>query len=188
MKRNIPHRSFVLAVGLLLAAGVATADSDLWLHVKVDEAGGANVVVNLPISLVEKALPMIPVDEWNDGHIHFDGDVDWTLSDFRELWFEVRDAPDMTFVTVKDRGDDVRVWKEDGYLRVRVLEDDGRDAEVNVQIPARVVDALLSGDDNQVNVRAAIEALVDEGEGELVTVNDSDDRVRVWVDRIAEAE
>ena len=61
-------------------------------------------------------------------------------------------------------------------------------ADVNVQIPSSVVDALLSGEGEELNFRAAIEALAAEGEGELVTVNDDDDRVRVWVDHIAEAE
>ena len=72
-------------------------------------------------------------------------------------------------------------------VTVRASEDEDG-ADVNVQIPSRVVDALLSGEGEELNFRAAIEALAAEGEGELVTVNDDDDRVRVWVDHIAEAE
>lgn len=186
--REIKTRSLAWALAVIVGSGVAMADSDLWLHVKVDEADGAKVMVNLPISLVEKALAMIPSGDWHDGHIMIDGDHEWSVSDLRDLWQEVRDAQDMTFVTVQDEGDNVRVWKEGGYLKVSVLEGDGEDTEVNVRIPTRVVDALLSGEEDQLNFRAAIEALAAEGEGELVTVNDDNDRVRVWVDHTAEAE
>jgi len=51
-----------------------------------------------------------------------------------------------------------------------------------------VVDALLGGDGEEFDFHAAISALAAEGEGELVTVNDNNDRVRVWVDSSAEAE
>lgn len=186
--REIKTRTLAWALAMIVGSGAAMADSDLWLHVKVDEADGAKVMVNLPIGLVEKALPMIPSGDWHDGRIRIDGDHDWSVAELRDLWQEVRDAQDMTFVTVQDDGENVKVWKEGDYLKVSVLENDGKDAEVNVRIPARVVDALLSGEEDQLNFRAAIEALAAEGEGELVTVNDDNDRVRVWVDHIAEAE
>lgn len=151
------------ALVALLVTPAAWADSDLWLHVRVDEANGAKVSVNLPIGLVEKAIPMIPTEHFQDGHLVIDHDVE-------------------------DGDDNVKVWKEAGYLRVRVLEEGDGEAEVNVKIPERVVDALLGGDGEQLDLSAALAALVDEGEGELVTVNDDRDRVRVWVDRVAEAE
>ncbi len=69
---------------------------------------------------------------------------------------------------------------------VSVDEGDGGE-NVEVRVPARVVDALLSGEGDELNLIAAMEALVDEGEGNLVTVTGDDENVRVWVDRIAEA-
>ncbi len=185
--RTLKKHALIWALAVVVSAGVATADSDLWLHVKVDESGGAKVVVNLPIGIVEKAMSMIPAEDWNHGHVMIDGRHDWSVAELRELWNEVSGTPDMTFVTVEDDGEKVRVWKEGDYLKVRAIEDDGG-ADVNVQIPSRVVDALLSGEGEELNFRAAIEALAAEGEGELVTVTDDDDRVRVWVDHVAEAE
>ncbi len=79
------------------------------------------------------------------------------------------------------------MWKEAGFLRVQVRQDDN-DESVDVRVPERVVDALLSGEGDELNLEAAIHALVEEGEGELVTVTSQDERVRVWVDRIAEAD
>jgi len=181
----------IVAVAFFTLAVAAGAASDLWLHVKVDEDGGAKVSVNLPISMLEKALEMIPEEEFghgnfNNGMLEFD---DWHMSagDMRELWLEVKDGPDMTFVTVEDHGESVRVWKESGYLYVNVREDDDGDT-VDVRVPFAVVDALLSGEDGQLDIGAAMRALAEEGEGELVAVSSDDEQVRVWVDSMPEAE
>ena len=108
--RHIKTRTLAFALAVIVGSGAAVADSDLWLHVKVDEAEGAKVMVNLPIGLVEKAMMMIPQDAWNDGHIMIDGHHDWTVADLRELWQEISSVGDMTFVTVQDEGENVRVW------------------------------------------------------------------------------
>ena len=55
-------------------------------------------------------------------------------------------------------------------------------ADVDVKVPLRVVDALLSGPEGSFDFAAAIEALAAYGPGELVTVRDGDETVRVWID------
>ena len=184
------NKRAIIAAGLALvlgAAGMASA-SNLWLHVRVDESDGAKVKVNVPISMVEKAIAMVPDEHFRDGKLHFD---EWgdhmDTAQLRELWQEIKDSPDMTFVTVEEDDEFVRVWKEAGYLKVNVAEHD-KNEKVDVQVPLAVVDALLSGEGDELNIEAAIRALVDEGEGELVTVTGDDEQVRVWVDNIAEAE
>ncbi len=172
----------ILLTLALLTGGVATA-SDLWLHVKVLEHQGAKVTVNLPIALVEKASAFMPKKHMR--HIRFDhGHLDADVEDLRELWQEVRNSPDMTFVTVEEDHENVRVWKQSGYLYVEVR--DGDDEQVDVKVPLEVVDAFLSGE--EVDFRAAVQALVDHGQGQFVEVRDDDDSVRVWVDDVAEAE
>lgn len=180
MMRRIPP---LVIAGLLSAAGARAAD--LWLHVSVDEEDGAKVKVNLPLALVDKALAMVPDEHVRDGRVVLD-DVEWTVPELRALWQEIANSPDMTFVTVEDDGENVRVWKENGYLMVQVRED-GDDSTVDVRVPGTVVDALLSGDGDQLDLSAALIALAAHGEGELVTVNDDRDRVRIWVDASAEA-
>lgn len=181
---------FLVAAGLLvLGAGSAGAESNLWLHVRVDGDHGERVSVNLPLSLVEKAIPMIPDEHLRDGEFvldhHWGGDHHLTIAELRELWNELKSTPDMTFVTVEDRDETVRVSKSDGYLRVHA---DESDETVEVRIPESVVDALLSGEGESLNIRAAIEALAAHGEGELVTVTEDNEQVRVWIDRSAEAD
>jgi hypothetical protein len=176
------------AASLLIAAGAAHADSSLWLHVKVEGTDGENVSVNLPLSLIETALPMIPSEHFNDGEFVLDGH--WnnghslSISQLRELWNELKSTPDMTFVTVEDGDETVTVSKSNGYLQVHA---DESNEQVEVRVPESVVDALLSGDGEALDIRAAITALAAQGEGELVTVNGDDERVRVWIDSSADS-
>jgi hypothetical protein len=182
-------RVLLAAAALVIAAGAAQADSDLWLHVRVEGADGENVNVNLPLSLIEMALPMIPDENFNDGKFVLDGH--WgnghhlSISQLRDLWSELKSTRDMTFVTVEDGDETVTVSKSNGYLQVHA---DERDEKVEVRIPEAVVDALLSGDGETLDIRAAVTALAAQGEGELVTVNGSDERVRVWIDDTAESD
>ena len=185
MKEQI-HRISTVFLAALVIAGAASAASNLWFHVRVDEADGAKVTVNLPVSMIEKAIQMIPEKHLNHQGMHF-SDHEMTPADMRELWTELRDSPDMTFVKVEEEGEDVKIWKESGFLYVSVLEAEGNE-KVDVRVPFAVVDALLSGDEDEFNIEAAIHALVQEGEGELVTVTSDNDNVRIWVDSIAEAD
>ncbi len=180
------HRILTAFVCAVLAAGAASATSDLWLHVRVNEEGGAKVRVNLPVAMLEKAIQMIPDEHISHHGLHFD-EHHITPADLRELWQELKDSPDMTFVTVEEDDEHVRVWKESGYLYVTCSDDDDGEV-VDVRIPFAVVDALLSGEADELNFQAAVQALVDEGEGELVTVTSDDEEVRVWIDGIAEGE
>lgn len=178
--------SLMLAAAVLATAGSAVA-ADMWLHVRVDEQDGARVKVNLPITMIEKALAMVPEEHLHDGVIHIDAlDNHMSATEMRELWTEIKNGPDMTYVTVEESDETVKIWKESGYLRVHVRELD--DEEVSVRVPLTVMDALLSGGENELDVEAAVAALAQQGEGELVTVTGRDESVRIWVDQIAEAD
>lgn len=175
----------LLLLAVMTFAGTARAES-LWLHVKVD-GGDADerVTVNLPLSLIEKAIPMIPEDVMEQGRIQFNEGEEITIADLRDMWLDIQSQPDFTIARVESADENVRVAKEGDYIIVRV--DEGDNENVNVRIPVAVVDALFSGDGQQLNIRAALEALAAHGEGELVTVTDRDETVRVWVDAVAEA-
>lgn len=173
---------FAFALLVVLTTLPAAADG-LWLHVEVD--GGDNderVTVNLPLSLIEKALPMIPEEALAEGTIQFE-DSDFTIADLREMWRELESQDDFTIARVESPNENVRVAKEGAYLTVQV---EGDDENVQARIPVAVVDALFSGEGQQLNIRGALEALAAHGEGELVTVMDKSETVRVWVDSFAE--
>ncbi len=179
-------RVLVAAATLVIAAAAARADSDLWLHVKVDGSDGEKVTVNLPLSLIEMALPMIPNEHFSGDQFVLGGNGHHlSISQLRDLWNELKSTPDMTFVTVEDGDETVTVSKSNGYLRVHVDESHER---VEVRIPESVVDALLSGEGESLDIRAAVSALAAQGEGELVTVNGDDEQVRVWIDSSPESD
>jgi hypothetical protein len=53
---------------------------------------------------------------------------------------------------------------------------------VDIKVPFKVANALLSGSNDELNVLAAVRALGEYPSLELVTVQDESDNVRIWVD------
>ena len=67
-------------------------------------------------------------------------------------------------------------------LVIKVRGDRGHPEKVDVKLPLPVVDALLSGPDDELNFVAAVRALKESGDGELVAVTDRSTVVRIWID------
>lgn len=179
-----PILSTILLAASLATARGAEADSDLWLHVKVHEKeGGARVSINLPVSAVHKMASALPADAH---HVRIKDD-DMSAGDLRKIWDAVKNSPDAEFVTIDDKDEHVRVAKRGNYLVIRADEHGDKRSRVDVRVPTRVIEALLSGPGDQLDLGAALQALARHGEGELVTVDDGGDTVRVWVDRVAES-
>jgi hypothetical protein len=170
--------------GMVATAPAATAGpTERYLHVKVEDASkGESVNVNVPLSMAEKILPTINKGELHNGHVKI-GQADMNDVDIRALLDAVRTAPDNEFVTVKEKDQDVRVAKLNGNLVVHVRDAGKGGQKVDVTVPMKVVDALLStAKDNELDVSAAIKALSDAGDAVLVTVEDASQHVRIWVD------
>lgn len=139
------------------------------------------MTVNLPVSLLSAAAAMIPDQVQEDARIEIDElDMDW--SDLMTFWQEVKNAPEATFVTVETQDETVKVRKEGEFVTVRTTESSEDGAEVNVTVPLAVIDGLLSGPEGTLNFQAALEALVAYGPGNLVSVRDDDETVRIWID------
>jgi hypothetical protein len=175
----------VLALAMSVTAAHAGGKTQ-WLHVAVDgHHEEERVRVNLPLSLLSAVLPLIEDEGFHDGRIVFD-DAELDRADLVALLEAVRDAEDGEYVTIRDRGDHVRIAKDGKHVLVHVEERWGdaeeADETVEIRVPLAVVDALVSGEDDELNVLAAVEALGKHGDGNLVTVNDDGDLVRIWVD------
>ncbi len=168
------------------AAKAAPADSaERWLHVRVEDGHvdgeeGETVNVNVPLSLAEKVLPAIQVEKLQKGKVHLD-DGDMKDVDVRAILQAVKDAKDGVFVTVEGK-DNVRVAKEKGNLLVKVREGNDGGSRVDIQIPLEVVDALVSGDKEELDVAAAVRALAQHGDELLITVTEKGNNVRIWID------
>jgi len=190
------RKGVVTGLVLALTVTMALAGSDLWIHVKVDDEGrnGDKVRVNIPMSLVKEVLPLIRHDGLRDGKIrlselgHEIGDLDvegLEDLDVRALWDAIRKLEDAEFVTVEGDDENVRVYKEGNFMLVEV--DGGRD-RVNIRVPLEVVGALFSGEPGELDLLAAIDALGNYTDGDLVHVQDGDSTVRIWIDNRNESD
>jgi len=179
----------LLGIVLLPAAGLAgtkaAASDEPWIHIEVKERGGddAAINVNLPLALAEAALTAVSDDVTT--HMHLDqrhGDL--SVSDLRRMWNAMEDAGDAEFVTVEDGGETVRIYREGEFVFVKVDEKAG-DENVQIRMPVTVMDALLSGEGEQLDLQAAMASLTSLGgsSGELVRVEDGGDVVRIWIDK-----
>ena len=164
---------------------ISTASNhDRWLHVRVTNPSRneESVRVNVPLELAEKVLPTINKNRLHSGRVKFD-DIDCHGVDLRALVDAVRTSRDGEFVTVQNRDSDVRVAKHNGTLFVHVFEKNKpRGSEVEVKVPMKVVDALFSGEKDELDLVAGLRALSSQGDTELVSVKDQENTVRVWLD------
>ena len=181
MKRTMLIATGLLALGVLPGAGASTEPPSPWLHVRVEEPGRQSKVnVNLPLNIVEVALLAAPQVLASKGRIHLGHENhNMSIADFRRIWNELKKTGDTDLVTVEDKEERVRVGRKGDVVEVRV-ERKGKE-EVHVEVPVEVVDALFSGEGDELNVKAAISQL-QKRRGDIVRVNDETSTVRVWID------
>ncbi|HEV3480770.1 MAG TPA: hypothetical protein VGR97_00425 [Candidatus Acidoferrales bacterium] len=190
MSVTMRRRTQIAAVFCLLAAAITAlavpapaAPADRYLHVDVqDSTKGESVNVNVPLAMAQKILPAINSHGLHDGKVTIRS-AEMNGVDVRALLDAVRTAPDNEFVTVKDNDSDVRVAKANGNIIVHVIGKKNKQQKVDVKVPLKIVDALFDTEKNdELDIAAALRALSDAGDILLVTVQDSSQKVRVWVD------
>lgn len=162
----------------------ASTSHDRWLHVRVTNptSNDETVRVNVPLELAEKVLPTINKDRLHNGKVKFD-EIDCHGIDVHALLEAARTSADGEFVTVQSKDSDVRVAKRNGYFFVNVAEKNHpKKSQVEVKIPMKVVDALLSSGKDELDLVAGLHALSQQGDTELVSVKDQENTVRVWLD------
>ena len=175
----------VLALGgIVLGATASQAQvgtAAAWLHVRVEEGKGSKVSVNLPLTVVEAALKAAPETIATDGKFHLGRDHhDLSVADMRRIWAELKGAGDMELVSVEEKDETVKVARRGDLVQVRV-ERVGSGEEVRVDIPVSLVDAALAGDGDTIDVKALVRELA-KRRGDVVHVNEKDNKVRVWID------
>jgi hypothetical protein len=185
----------------------SSSTSERWLHVRVVDSShkGETVRVNVPLEMAEKVLPAINKDRLHNGKVQINrSDIEGV--DLKALLEAVRSSKDGEYVTVQSNENDVRVAKQAGYMVIHVTEkgfkpsklDQEKDksdksadqseksyerSRVDVKVPMKVVEALLSAGKDELDVLAALRALsAHGGDTELVTVKSDDSTVRVWLD------
>jgi hypothetical protein len=191
MQEVVAMKRFVAVIpilALLLGTGFAEAkngepakESAPWLHVEVTEGGekSAEVRVNVPLSLAELALEVAAREGDLDDHLDLD-DHEISMTDLRRMWKELREAGDAEFVTVREDDETIRVYRQGDLIHVDIAEGEG--SSVKVDLPVRVVDALLGGAGDELDVAAAIAEIQKMTRGDIVRIQDGTDTVRVWIE------
>jgi hypothetical protein len=193
-RRLFPAIAFLAAAFLFAPLGIeaqtsanqssSSGQGERWLHVRVisTDAKGESVKVNVPLELAEHVLPAIDHDQLHNGKVRV-GNIDCDGVDVRAILDAVRNAKDGEYVTVQKKDADISVTKRDGNLLVHVKDKERPKAQqVEVKVPMKVVEALLSGNKEELDIVAALHALALQGDTELVSVKDEESTVRVWVD------
>jgi hypothetical protein len=170
----------------------ATAGGGAWLHVRVEDTSGgkagkgSKVRVNVPLAVVEAALEAAPQKFVEKGRIKLDmgkKDHDLSLEEMRRIWKELKNAGDTELVSVEEEDEHVTVARKGDVVQVRVNNPKDQE-EVNVDVPVNLVDAVLAGDSESVDVQAVIRELRSR-RGDIVRVTDKDSTVRIWIDEAA---
>jgi hypothetical protein len=184
-----------------ITATASSGKSEQWIHVRVESKDdhGETVRVNVPVEMATKVLPAINKNNLHDGKVRIDS-MHTNDMDLRMILDAVRSSRDGEYVTVQSNENDVRVAKSAGYLYIHVTDksgskkaagkegktgakaSSGNESKVEIKVPMKVVDALLSAGKDELDLVAALKALSAHGDTELVTVKDNENTVRVWVD------
>lgn len=174
-------KKFALVSAFCMIAAVSQAASKEWLHINVHDTKGEEekVRINIPISLIEVMLPMVEEKAVSEGKIRLHN-RDFKVADLRNIWNSVKNEGDTEFVSVDKRNEHVRVFTQGHFLMVQ--SDENSRSKVNIKVPMAVVDAMLSGGGEELNLMAAVKALKDSGVRDLISVDDDNTKVMVWID------
>lgn len=160
--------SAVLVAAWIAWSGVMVVD--------VHEADGGRIVVPVPLAFARPALAFAP-DEAKRIEVR---EVEPYLPYARKIVDELRDAPDGLLLELVDGDEHVRIWKEGQTLRVRVVE--GEERAVAATIPLASAEKALRAYDaggHYFRTSGLLSALSAAPRGELVSVTDGGDRIRI---------
>ena len=164
-------------------ASEPTITSNPWLHVQVVEEGeeGARVNVNLPLSLLEIAAEIaLPHNFLSEHATHFEH-TEISVQDLKRLWRQLGDSGDAEYVTIEDKGESVHIFLHDETVSVHVDSLRGEE-KVRIEVPFRLIDTLLQGEEDELNLTGAIRELGRLTVGDIISIQDGASRIRVWVD------
>ena len=185
MRWKYARAALVMALAVPAArgeAGTLAAQDEPWIHVRVVESkpGGSDVEVNLPFSMIGAALAVVPEDVMVNGELAIDSS-DVSVAEMRRMWQQLRAAGDADFVTLEEQDRRVQISRKGSAVLVQVENPEDGGEEVRIEMPVRMVDALFSGKGEGLNVGAAL-AQLETVRGEILTVRDKDQHVRIWID------
>lgn len=170
----------VVIAGIAGSGAWAETSGARWIHIRVDDNddGHGRVDIQVPVTLVSGLLPALK-DRVSSERMHIDG-KDLDMNELRSYWAALRDAKDGEYVTVRDQNANVRISKKAGQFLLNV-DESPNGSRVRLKIPLPLVDAVLAGGDT-IDLQSIGKALEGAPSGEILTVDDVDSHVRIWID------
>jgi hypothetical protein len=185
--RNRILAGTAVALALAFPAMAQQTATSPWIHVSVTEEGdkATTVKLNFPLSVAEVALSVAPNKIVKDGRVKLPN-KDLPIADLRKLWNELRTTGDAQFVNIQEKNQTVAVARKGRLVQIRVNDTTkaGKPQTVNVDVPVNVVDALLAGTGDELDIKNAIAQLRTQ-RGDIVRVHDGKNNVRIWVDEMS---
>ena len=173
-------RTIAILVLLLFALPPTVMAQDQWIHLRVSEGeAGERFNLNLPLTTISALLPSLAEKGLKAGDINI-SHGDMNVEDLRAMWNSLRNQGDFQIAEIEEDGMHLQVAMEGDNLVARSVE--GAEKQINVQIPAILVDALLSGEGDQLSIQAAVEALAQLGSTDIVKVSDGKKNIELWID------
>ena len=93
---------------------------------------------------------------------------------------ELRAVGDTEIVSVEDKDETVKIGRVGDKVRIHV-DGRGKGESVSIEVPTAAVDALLSGEGEELNLRGALQE-IRHLRGDVVRVDGDDSKVRIWID------
>ncbi len=173
--------SVVLAALPAAAPAGQAGPAPLWLHVQIENAGGEDGGLHLPVAAVGALLQMAQAQGTviENGQLRLGDEYLPPLRAMRTVWHQLQAAGEGEPVSAEYEGALVRVARSGGRLELHV--EDG-DRAARGEVPAAVAEALLSGAEDALDIAAGLAAL-SALPGEVVQITESTiRRVRIWID------
>ena len=181
-KRRIAWMPALVACATAMTVLVTAQEIQPWIHVEIEGQEGENANINLPVAALEAVLSMAPETVVTDGQVRVGEEHGVSVRSLREMWQQLSRAGDTQFITLEEADQTVRVARVGDQIEVRV---DGSDGTVRVGLPVAVVDALFSGEGDNLNIAAAIGELKNL-RGDIIYVSEESREIRVWIDEVAQ--
>ncbi|HNU01831.1 MAG TPA: hypothetical protein PKM55_14180 [Acidobacteriota bacterium] len=180
MKRTL----VVMAAVMLMALFGLAANKERWVNVHVVEADDdTQVDIRVPLSLLIVAVDCVKSDQLQNGKLKLE--FDDTQVDFKKLWAELRKHDNTDFVKVSSKEENVLVSRKGDLFIVQVFKKDEPEQgapHVLVKLPVALMDSLMTTEGNEIDLKAFLTQLGNTTTGDLITVQEKDASVRIWID------
>jgi hypothetical protein len=178
--RSVLIQALIISAALIVI--VAAQQIQPWLHIQIEDQEDENSEINLPIALLEVMLSMRPEQVVSDGQIKIGKEHSISIRLLREMWQKTLNANNAETITSQEINRVVTITKSNELIEIWIEETDGT---VQASFPTVLINALLSGESENLAIAPAIAALKNL-RGDIINIRENNRKIRVWIDEVAQ--